>query len=84
MLVNGKDYSFEIRTKEENNAFLELLSEAEDKLNQALYMITYMGFGSINESTKNTIKNIIGNISRVEYGISGEYDNLYKPVRNDK
>ncbi len=81
MLVDGKEYGFEIRTEEENKRFLELLESAESKLNQALAEITYSSFGSVNESTKITIKNIIGNISRVEYSISGKYDNLYKPVR---
>lgn len=84
MLVNGKEYGFEIRTEEDNKRFLELLESAEDKLNQALSEITYSNFGSVNEATKNAIKNIIGSISGVEYSISNKYDNLYKPVREKK
>jgi len=84
MLVNGKEYGFEIRTEEDNKRFLELLESAEDKLNQALLEITYSSFGSVNGATKNAIKNIIGSISRVEYSISNKYDNLYKPVKEKK
>lgn len=81
MFVNGKEYDFEIRTEEENKRFLELLESAEEKLNQALSEITYSSFENLNKSTIQDIKNIIGNISRIEYGISSRYEPLHKPVK---
>lgn len=80
MTEDSKEYVFEIRTEEDNERFLELLESAEDKLNQAICEITYSSFKNINLSIINDIRNIIGNISRIEYGVSSRYESLHKPV----
>lgn len=81
MLVNGKEYSFEIRTEEENERFFELLENAEGKLNQALFEITYSSFKNLNKSTIQDIESIIDKISSLKSGISSRYEPLYKPIK---
>lgn len=78
MFINGKEYVFEIRTEEENKYFLELLEDAEDKLNQALGEITYSSFKNLNTDLIKRVKDIIGNISVMKNEISSNM--IYKPI----
>ena len=80
MMANGKEYTFDKRTTEENTKFIDLLTTAEDKLSQALDCITYSLFPTVNEGTIAELKSIIGNISSIEYNISADHTSLLKPV----
>ena len=81
MNINGKEYKAVVRTSDENKRFLDLLKDARDNLSQSLSAITYPSFETINQVTKEDIKDIIDCITEIEYQISNGYDNLYKPEK---
>ena len=62
MPLKNDNYDFIIRTEEENEKFLKLLEETEDKLKQAVDGIIYSNFGNLNNSIKSELKNMIRNI----------------------
>ncbi len=72
---------FVIKTKKENENFLELLEEAEDKIQQAVGNITYTYFGNLNNSIKAELETMIRNIKKIEQNVSNGYEPLYKPVK---
>ena len=72
---------FVIKTKKENENFLELLEEAEDKIQQAVGNITYTYFGNLNNSIKAELETMIRNIKKIEQNVSNGYEPLYKPLK---
>ena len=74
---------FVIKTKKENENFLELLEEAEDKIQQAVGNITYTYFGNLNNSIKAELETMIRNIKKIEQNVSNGYEPLYKPVKRE-
>lgn len=81
MSLKKNNYEFTIRTEKENEKFLELLKEAEDKIQQAVYTIIYNNFENLNNSIKAELESIIQNIEQVEENVSSGYEPLFKPIR---
>ena len=83
--VPGKknEKQIENETEKENEEFLKLLEEAEDKMQQAMGWIIYNNFGNLNNSIKEELKNMIRNIKKIEQDVSSGYEPLYKPVKRE-
>lgn len=80
MKINEKKFKIVPRTEGENESFLSFLSDAEDRLQQAVGTITYLSdFGELNSSVQEEIKRIIGDILSIEESISEGHIKLYKP-----
>lgn len=83
MPIKKDNYDFIIKTEKENEEFLKLLEEAEDKMQQAMGRIIYNNFGNLNNSIKEELKNMIRNIKKIEQDVSSGYEPLYKPVKRE-
>lgn len=83
MTIKKDNYDFVIRTEKENEEFLKLLEEAEDKIQQAVGNITYTYFGNLNNSIKAELETMIRNIKKIEQNVSNGYEPLYKPVKRE-
>ena len=77
MPIKKDNYDFIIRTEKENEEFLKLLEEAEDKMQQA------MGGIILNNSIKAELETMIRNIKKIEQDVSSGYEPLYKPVKRE-
>lgn len=81
MPLKRDNYDFIIRTEKENEEFLKLLENAEDKIQQAISKITYSNFGKLNGSIETELKSMVQSIKQIELDVSGGYEPLYKPVK---
>lgn len=81
MPFKKNNYDFIMRTEKENEEFLELLEEAEDKIQQAVDGIVYDNFGNLNNSIKAELKSMIRNIKQIGQDVSSGYEPLFKPVK---
>lgn len=81
MPFKKNNYDFVIRTEKENEEFLKILEEAEDKIQQAVDGIIYNNFDNLNNSIKAELKSMIRNIKQIKKDVSSGYEPLYKPVR---
>lgn len=80
MVLGDKIYGSEPRTAEENKKFIELMSEAKDKLTQATSEISYAGdFYCINQDLIDVLEEITRAVSRIERKVSNGQQIVYKP-----
>ena len=81
MIIRGsKKYICKDKTKYENQLFINSLEAAEYKLSKALDIITYNSLPSVNKGTIGSLKDIIGNISRLKYNVENGHTKLLQPV----
>lgn len=68
-IIEGVEFILEPKSMVENIKFVNHLLRSQRSLSDAIDIISYGAFPEINKNTIDTIKNIIGQISKLEYNI---------------